>query len=76
MPGCDKPTGGKTMHDTLIIKRINYRYFDIPLRRGSGETTARIDKETTGQPNGRTAERLTVLPDKRTDDWLNSQTAK
>ena len=52
MPGCDKPTGGKTMHDTLIIKWINYRYFDIPLRRGSGETTVRIDKETTGQPNG------------------------
>lgn len=62
------------MHDTLIIKRKNYRYFDIPLRRGSGETTVRIDKETTGQPNGRTAERLTVLPDKRTDNRITSRT--
>lgn len=62
------------MHDTLIIKRINYRYFDIPLRRGSGETTVRIDKETTGQPTGRTAERLTVLPDKRTDNRITSWT--
>lgn len=62
------------MHDTLIIKRINYQYFDIPLRRGSGETTVRIDKETTGQPNGRTAERLTVLPDKRTDNRITSRT--
>ena len=74
MPGCDKPTGGKTMHDTLIIKRINYRYFDIPLRRGSGETTVRIDKETTGQPTGRTAERLTGLLDKRTDNRITSRT--
>ena len=73
MPGCDKPTGGKTMHDTLIIKRINYRYFDIPLRRGSGETTVRIDKETTGQPTGRTAEWLIVLPDKRTDNRITSR---
>lgn len=62
------------MHDTLIIKRINYRYFDIPLRRGSGETTVRIDKETTGQLTGRTAERLTVLPDKRTDSRITSRT--
>lgn len=73
MPGCDKPTGVKTMHDTLIIKRINYRYFDIPLRHGSGETTVRIDKETTGQPTGRTAGRLTVLPDKRTDNRITSR---
>lgn len=61
------------MHDTLIIKRINYRYFDIPLRCGSGETTVRIDKETTGQPTGRTAGRLTVLPDKRTDNRITSR---
>ena len=53
------------MHDTLIIKRINYRYFDIPLRRGSGETTVRIDKETAG--------RLIVLPDKRTDNRITSR---
>ena len=73
MPGCDKPTGGKTMHDTLIIKRINYRYFDIPLRRGSGETTVRI-----GQGNSRIADRTDsrmadVLPDKRTDNRITSR---
>ncbi|MCE9434058.1 hypothetical protein K0H24_04050 [Bacteroides fragilis] len=79
MPGHDKPTRGKTIHDTLIIKRINCQYFAIPLRRGSGQTTVRTDEKTTGRLTGRTAERLVVLPDKRTDeraddqpdDWLN-----
>ncbi|MCM0219012.1 hypothetical protein J8L06_09960 [Bacteroides fragilis] len=46
MPVCDKPTGGKTRCDTLIIRRIIYRYFDIPLRRGSGKTAVQPDERT------------------------------
>ncbi|WP_154676729.1 hypothetical protein [Bacteroides uniformis] len=52
MPGHDKPTRGKTIRDTLIIKRINCQYFAIPLRRGSGQTAKQPDDWVNGWMSG------------------------